>query len=178
MAEIQRNRAAAIPVVIFYALVIVGFWYFGHYGAAKLVVAAVLTSPVFYLIYLVASYKGPKKSRLYGLENLTSKLPAIKKPKGHVQFKYKLMWTALVVILYFALTNVYVYGLNRTDTIDVFAAFRAIFAGASGSLMDLGIGPIVTASIVMQLFAGAKIFNLDLQDTSDRAIYQASRSSW
>lgn len=72
----------------------------------------------------------------------------------------------------FVLTNVYIYGLNTKDTIDVFASFRAIFAGASGSLMDLGIGPIVTASIVMQLFAGAKIFNLDLTNAEDKAIYQ------
>ena len=71
-----------------------------------------------------------------------------------------------------ALTNIYVYGLNTTQSVDVFASFRAIFAGAEGSLMDLGIGPIVTASIVMQLVAGAKIFNIDLQDSSDKAIYQ------
>jgi len=41
--------------------------------------------------------------------------------------------------------------------------------------MDLGIGPIVTASIVMQLFAGAKIFNIDLQNSEDKAIYQGTQ---
>jgi preprotein translocase subunit SecY len=172
MTEIQRNKEAAIPIVFIYALFIVAFYYFSHYVGLKLVILGVLSSPLFIIAYLLLSYKGPKKSRLYGLENLTAKLPAIKKAKGHVPFKYKLMWTAIVVLIYFALTNIYIYGLNTSKTVDVFASFRAIFAGASGSLMDLGIGPIVTASIVMQLFAGAKIFNLDLSDSGDKAIYQ------
>ncbi|MEM0157650.1 MAG: preprotein translocase subunit SecY [Thermoplasmataceae archaeon] len=172
MADIQRNKGVAIPVIAVYAIVVAAFGELDHYGPLKLFVVALLVAPVFYISYLIFSYAGPKKSKLYGLEYLTSKLPAVKKAKGHVQFKYKLLWTIAVVLLYFALTNIYVYGLNTTQSIDVFASFRAIFAGAEGSLMDLGIGPIVTASIVMQLFAGAKIFNIDLQDSSDKAIYQ------
>ena len=172
MTDIQRNKAVAGPVIVVWALLVAAFWYLDHYGPIKLAVIAVMLAPVFFIIYLMLSYKGPKQSKLYGLEYLTAKLPAVKKAKGHVQFKYKLLWTALVVVLYFALTNIYVYGLNITSSVDVFASFRAIFAGAEGSLMDLGIGPIVTASIVMQLFAGAKIFNIDLQNSDDKAMYQ------
>ncbi len=172
MDKAIRNQRVAIPVAIIYFLVVFAFDYFGQFSAFKLLIAAVLIAPLFGIVYLVASYRGPGKSKLYGLERLTSMLPAVKKANGHVQFKYKLMWTASVVILYFVLTNIYIYGLDAAKTIDVFASFRAIFAGAQGSLMDLGIGPIVTASIVMQLFAGAKIFNLDLQDSKDKAVYQ------
>ena len=172
MDKIERNKRTAIPIAFVFALLIFAFAYFGHFNYLELLIAGVLTFPLFGIAYLVVSYRGEGKSKLYGLEYLTSMLPAVKKPKGHVQFKYKIMWTALVVILYFVLTNIYIYGLDAAKTIDVFASFRAIFAGAEGSLMDLGIGPIVTASIVMQLFAGAKIFNLDLQDSKDKAIYQ------
>ena len=170
--KIQRNKSAGVPVVMLYILAVTGFWYFSKLPLLSVLIAALLLSPLFGIMYLVISYAGPKRSKLYGLENLTAKLPAVKKAKGHVQFKHKLMWTFLVVVLYFALTNVYIYGLNTSQTVDVFASFRAIFAGAEGSLMDLGIGPIVTASIVMQLFAGAKIFNIDLTDSEDKAIYQ------
>ncbi|MCL4332882.1 MAG: preprotein translocase subunit SecY [Candidatus Thermoplasmatota archaeon] len=172
MVEIQRNKSAAFPILFVYALAITGFWYFNHFGVGKMLLVGVLISPIFILAYLVLSYQGPKQSKLYGLEYLTARLPAVKKAKGHVQFKYKFLWTVLIIILYFALTNIYIYGLNTSQTIDVFASFRAIFAGASGSLMDLGIGPIVTASIVMQLFAGAKIFNIDLHNSEDKAVYQ------
>ncbi len=172
MNEVNRNRRVAVPVLFFYILIILGFWYFGHISAISLAIATAILAPVFGLVYLVASYTGPKQSKLYGLEYVTSKLPAVKKAKGHVSFRNKMIWTGLVVILYFLLTNVYVYGLNVQNSIDVFASFRAIFAGAQGSIMDLGIGPIVTASIVMQLFAGAKIFNIDLKNSEDKAVYQ------
>ena len=42
------------------------------------------------------------------------------------------------------MTNVMIWGLSES-TLDVFSSFRAIMAGASGSIMHLGIGPIVTA---------------------------------
>jgi preprotein translocase subunit SecY len=41
--------------------------------------------------------------------------------------------------------------------------------------MHLGIGPIVTGSIIMQLFTGAKIINLDLQNAKDKEIYQGTQ---
>jgi preprotein translocase subunit SecY len=81
------------------------------------------------------------------------------------------MTTTIVLIIYFMMTNVMIWGL-ADSTMDIFSSFRAIMAGASGSIMHLGIGPIVTASIVMQLFAGAKIINLDLQDSEDKQLYQ------
>ena len=39
------------------------------------------------------------------------------------------------------------------QAMDLFSGFRSIMAGASGTIMHLGIGPIVTGSIIMQLFA-------------------------
>ena len=133
-AEIQRNNRTAIPIIIIFAIVIAGFYYFSGYTGFKLFIAALLVSPLFYITYLIVSYKGPKKSKLYGIEGLTAKLPAVKKAKGHVEFKYKLMWTAIVVILYFALTNIYIYGLNASQTIDVFASFRAGSLAVSPSM--------------------------------------------
>ena len=51
-------------------------------------------------------------------------------------------------------------------------AYRAIFAGATGSIILLGIGPIVTASIVLQLLVGAEMLKLDVTETQDQAIFQ------
>src|SRR5437867_1523650 len=116
-----------------------------------------------------------KKSRLYALKPLTDRLPAVSRPEGHVQFRTKMFWVLAILVLYFAMTNVFIYGLDRTNVIDFFSSLRAILAGAQGSLMHLGIGPIVTASIIMQLFAGAKIINLDLQDDEDKSVYQGTQ---
>jgi len=115
-----------------------------------------------------------KKSKLYALKPLIERWPAVTKPEGHVNFRTKILWTLLCLILYFILTNVMIYGLTET-TVDMFEGYRFIMAGASGSIMHLGIGPIVTASIILQLFVGAKIIKLDLQKKEDKAIYQGSQ---
>ncbi len=114
-----------------------------------------------------------KKSKLYYLKPLIDRMPVVKRPEGHVHFRTKMMWTLLILIFYFAMTNVMIYGVGQS--LDMFSEFRAIMAGASGSLMHLGIGPIVTGSIIMQLFTGAKIIKLDLQDADDKAIYQGTQ---
>ena len=116
-------------------------------------------------------YSGEKSSRLYALRRFVDTYPTIIKPERHVRFNEKLWTTTLVLIIYFAMTNVMLWGLSG-QALDLFSGFRSIMAGASGTIMHLGIGPIVTGSIIMQLFAGAKIIRLDLQDSEDKAMYQ------
>ncbi|MBN2066112.1 MAG: preprotein translocase subunit SecY [Candidatus Thermoplasmatota archaeon] len=115
-----------------------------------------------------------KKSRLFALKPIIERWPAIAKPEGHVNFRTKIIWTILCLIIYYILTNVMIFGL-KGDVIDLFSQYRFIMAGASGSIMHLGIGPIVTASIILQLFVGAKIINLDLTKKEDKAIYQGTQ---
>ena len=116
-----------------------------------------------------------KKSLLYKFKPLTDRIPAVAKPEGHVHFRTKMLWVIIILVFYFVMTNVFIYGLDQANTLDLFAQYRAILAGAQGSLMHLGIGPIVTASIIMQLFVGAKIIKLDLTDSDDKAVYQSSQ---
>ena len=137
-------------------------WLFVGVGIMGLVAALALTCLI---------YRGDEKSRLYALKRMVDVYPSITKPEGHVRFNQKLWTTTFVLIIYFAMTNVLIWGMSGS-ALDIFSGFRAIMAGASGSIMHLGIGPIVTGSIIMQLFAGAKIINLDLQDSDDKQMYQ------
>jgi preprotein translocase subunit SecY len=116
-----------------------------------------------------------EKSMLYKLKPLTDRLPAVTRPEGHVHFRTKMMWIILILVIYFAMTNIVIYGLSTESRIDLFAQYRAILAGAQFSLMHLGIGPIVTGSIIMQLFTGAKIIKLNLKDDEDKAVYQGTQ---
>ena len=77
--------------------------------------------------------------------------------------------------MYFLLTNIFLYGVDQATVVDLFQSYRAILAGQQGTLMHLGIGPIVTGSIIMQLFTGAKIINLDLTDDEDKGMYQGAQ---
>ncbi|GFO97992.1 preprotein translocase subunit SecY [groundwater metagenome] len=105
------------------------------------------------------------------LAPLLNRLPAVKRPEGHVHFKKKLGWTLGILVLYFALANIPLFGLDE-NSIDLFELYRAFFAGASGSLMVLGIGPIVTASIILQLLVGAGVIKMDLSDPHQQSIFQ------
>jgi preprotein translocase subunit SecY len=104
------------------------------------------------------------------LEPLLASMPSVKHPEGHVHFKNKLLWTAAILILYFFLTNIPVFGIDPNSQ-DIFAFYRALLAGASGSIAHLGIGPIVTASIVLQLLKGADLLPLDTSDARGQVMY-------
>lgn len=104
------------------------------------------------------------------MEPILAAMPAVKTPEGHVHFKNKLLWTIAVLILYFALTNVPLFGISG-ESQDMFFAWRALLAGAYGSLLQLGIGPIVTASIVLQLLKGADLIHIDTSDMRGQVMY-------
>lgn len=100
-----------------------------------------------------------------------SRLPSVTRPEGHVEFRDKLKWTAVILVLYFFLTNIQVWGLGAGSS-DAFGQFRSLLAGSFGSILTLGIGPIVTASIVLQLLSGANLLGFDMDDPRDQALYQ------
>jgi preprotein translocase subunit SecY len=100
-----------------------------------------------------------------------TRMPSVTRPEGHVPFRRKLTWTGGVLVLYFFLTNVLLYGVGSGGG-DIYGQFRSILAGGQGSILQLGIGPIVTASIVLQLLGGADLLGLDTNDPRDQVLYQ------
>jgi preprotein translocase subunit SecY len=104
-------------------------------------------------------------------EPVLTRMPSVRRPEGHVPFKRKLGWTAGILVLYFFLTNIYLYGVQVGGD-DAFGQFRSILAGGQGTILQLGIGPIVTASIVLQLLGGADLLGLDTDDPRDQILYQ------
>jgi preprotein translocase subunit SecY len=101
-----------------------------------------------------------------------SRVPGVRRPEGHVPFRRKLAWTTGVLILFFFLTNVDLWGLGSEPQDYLGGQFQAILAAQTGSIMQLGIGPIVTASIVLQLLNGAGLLGLDTNQPRDQMIYQ------
>ena len=160
------------------ALTATAVWYvrpnaWGGYdeGVGFFLVGIVLLGFAAAAILTCFMWSGDKSSRLYALSRFVDVYPTITKPERHVRFNEKMWTTTFVLIIYFAMTNVMLYGLSG-QALDLFSGFRSIMAGASGTIMHLGIGPIVTGSIIMQLFAGAKIIRLDLSNSEDKAMYQ------
>ena len=101
-------------------------------------------------------------------------LPEVRAPVHKEGFNEKLKWTAIILVLYFVLTQIPLYGLNP-NAVDQFAQLRAVMAGSFGSILTLGIGPIVSSSIVLQLLVGSKILKLNLSSDHDKALFQSTQ---
>jgi preprotein translocase subunit SecY len=172
--EIPRDYRWAIPILIVAVGLVAIDWVWAAPTPIGFAITVLAIGVIFGLFFLGLSYDGPK-SKLYGLKPITSRMPAVSQPKGHVQFRTKMFWTVGILLLYFVLTNIFLYGVDQATVIDLFQSYRAILAGQQGTLMHLGIGPIVTGSIIMQLFTGAKIINLDLTDDEDKGMYQGTQ---
>jgi preprotein translocase SecY subunit len=97
-------------------------------------------------------------------------LPEIKVPERKVKFNEKLFWTALVLIVFLIMSEVPLYGI-AANVQDQFGALRVIFASNRGTLMELGIGPIVTAGLILQLLAGSALINCDMSKPEDRGLF-------
>ena len=52
---------------------------------------------------------------------------------------------------------------------------RVILASNCGTLMELGITPIVTSGIVMQLLTGANLVDVDFGLKEDRALFSGAQ---
>jgi len=102
-------------------------------------------------------------------------LPEIKQPQREVAFKEKFIWTAVVLVIYIVLSNIPLYGVNISNTTDYYYWLRVILASHRGTLTELGIGPIVTAGLIMQLLMGSKIIKVDMRDPYDRAMFSGSQ---
>ncbi len=101
------------------------------------------------------------------LHSLAGFLPEIKAPAKPLGSKDRLMWTGLALVLYFLMYQTTVFGVPQvTGGIDF---LQTITASRIGSLLTTGIGPIVLASIFLQLFVGAGLLNLNLKDKKDKA---------
>ncbi len=102
-------------------------------------------------------------------------MPEIKQPQREVSFKEKFIWTAVVLIIYIILSNIPLYGVSLEQSTDYFYWLRVILASQRGTLTELGIGPIVTAGLIMQLLLGSKIINVNMADPYDRAMFSGAQ---
>ena len=51
---------------------------------------------------------------------------------------------------------------------------HVILASSCGTLMELGITPIITSGMIMQLLAGANVIETDFNLKEDRALFGAA----
>lgn len=69
------------------------------------------------------------------------------------------------------------YGVKSSAGADPFYWARVIMASSRGTVMELGIGPTITAGLVTQLLSGSKIIDVDYSVKSDRDLMCVLRTA-
>jgi len=107
-----------------------------------------------------------------GLKDILFNLPEVAKPlEKRLPFNEKLKWTGIILLLFFVLGLVPLYGLGA-NSLSQFEFLSLILGAEFGSIISLGIGPIVTASILLQLLNGSGIVKFDLKSPDGKRLFQ------
>src|SRR3990167_2952867 len=99
-------------------------------------------------------------------------IPEVRKPEEKkLSFNVKLKWTLIILGAFFILANIPLYGLSE-NALERFEYLAIILGTDFGSIISLGIGPIVMASIILQLLTGSGVLNIDTTTTEGKKFFQ------
>ncbi|MBI5073064.1 preprotein translocase subunit SecY [Candidatus Woesearchaeota archaeon] len=106
------------------------------------------------------------------LKDILLNLPEVAGPtQKKLGFQEKLKWTLLILVLFFVMGIIPLFGLGD-NALAQFEYLSIILGAEFGSIISLGIGPLVTASIVIQLLNGAGILSFDLKTPDGKRMFQ------
>lgn len=107
------------------------------------------------------------------IDRLAGMIPEVRGPQQkRLPFKEKLKWTAIILVLFFVLGLIPLFGLGQ-NALQQFEFLSIILGASFGSIISLGIGPMVTSSIVLQLLSGTGILKIDTTTTEGRQKFQS-----
>lgn len=106
------------------------------------------------------------------LRKIFNFIPEVTKPEEKkVDFNTKLKWTLVILVSFFVLSNIPLFGLSK-NALSRFEYLAMILGTNFGSIISLGIGPIVMGSIILQLLTGAGILNIDTGTEEGKKFFQ------
>jgi preprotein translocase subunit SecY len=109
---------------------------------------------------------------------IASYLPSIREPEKEQSLKEMLMWTGVVLVIYFALGSINVSGANSQaveQALTRLRTFQTLLGAQIGSVITLGIGPIVTSSIVLQMLVGSDLLDWNTNSQKGKQRFQAAQ---
>ncbi len=101
-------------------------------------------------------------------------IPQIKPPMRKINKRDKFVWSAIALFIYLICCQIPLYGIYKSTGSDPLYWLRVILASNRGTLMELGISPIVTSGMIMQLLAGSKIIEVDKKQKEDKELFDGA----
>lgn len=109
-----------------------------------------------------------------GVKSVSTYIPQIEKPVKKLTLTEKFVWCGIALFIYLIMGQIPLYGVTDDPAFDFLAFARIIFAAQQGTLLELGIGPIVTAGLLMQLLKGSELIKLNFKNPDDRALFTSA----
>lgn len=100
-------------------------------------------------------------------------LPEIQKSGREINFQEKFVWTGVALLIYLVSSQVPLFGILNTNSADPFYWMRMMMASNRGTLMDLGISPVVTSSMIMQMLTSMELIKVNHKIKEDTTLFDA-----
>lgn len=109
------------------------------------------------------------------LKPLMAVVPEVAQPDKKITFKEKMLWTVVSLFIFLVCSQVPLYGILSSENADPMYWMRVIMASNRGTLMELGITPIVTSGMIFQVLQGAGLITVNENNKEDRALLSGAQ---
>lgn len=112
---------------------------------------------------------------LHLVQPISNLFPSVQKPIRAINTRQKLLYTSITLFIYLVCSQIPIYGVLRAEGSDPFMWMRVILASNRGTLMQLGLSPIISAGWILQLLIGVGIISADMRTEQDSRLFEASQ---
>ena len=112
---------------------------------------------------------------LQTLKPVLQLMPTVPKPGREIDIMKRLTYTAAALALYLLCTLTPLYGVKKIAHQDPMYHLRLLTASSKFTLMELGISPIVSSGMILQLLSGFGIINRDQSNPESVALFDAAQ---
>lgn len=109
------------------------------------------------------------------LEPVLQLMPSVPKPRNEVPIKKRLMYTFAGLALYLVCSLMPLAGVRKLAHQDPMYHLRLLTASSKFTLMELGISPIVSSGMILQVLSGLNVLNRDPSNPKSVALFEAAQ---
>lgn len=116
---------------------------------------------------------------LSALASMGEYIPGVPKPAIKPSLGTRFFYTFLALAIYITMASIPLYGIQHVAgaAAALPTIVQVVFASSQGTLAQLGIGPIVTAGLIMQILVGSKLIELDLSKPEGRRTFTLAQKT-
>ncbi|KAG0441184.1 Protein transport protein Sec61 subunit alpha [Dictyocoela muelleri] len=104
-----------------------------------------------------------------------SYIPQVQKPGRSVPFQERLVWTLFALLIYLVSSHIPLFGILTSNIKDPLYWMRMMMASNRGTLMDLGISPIVTSGMFLQMLTSLDLVKVNYSVKEDQILYDGAQ---